>query len=194
MAVDVAEVEEKVEAGRVQRYYGFDPESEYVIRSRNREYTGVTQKHYEFLNGQARAGRMLGSATEEQRWARAERLAWFRSNPGYAIYERGSEPDRAQEPMWAALPAEEVAESTGEADTGETRWVAATPRRTPEADLRNRKTQPMTVVPVANDEVNPEAQPDPEITRTSPRLTAVPDPTPDEGEPSAGPSFPYPQA
>lgn len=109
-------------------YYGFDPDKEYVIRSRSRIYNGTTLQGYRFASGECIAPRMRRDATEEQKWNRGERIAWFNTNrdldgPKYRVYERGTEPPAAEETMW--LGQELPEEDTFLDDSGEERYVAA---------------------------------------------------------------------
>lgn len=169
MPVDVDSAESKVAKGEVAEYYGFDPGVEYVIRTKNRDYQGTTQRYYQFVGGQVIAGAMRSDATEEQKWNRGERLAWFTTAPGYRIYLRGDEPSRADEPMWAGMDPEAGAE-TGEADTGETRvaasWPAAPAKNEPKAARVDGQGRPVTSYPVANSGPSGEAAPTPTVTRT----------------------------
>lgn len=120
-AVDVAFAEKQVKAKKITAYYGFDPNVEYVIRSRSRLYNNTTQGYYRFRNGEALAPRMRPDATEEQKWERGQRLSWFKQKMseepnGYAIYERGTQPPIGSEPMWVDqdIPDEEMLDDSGE--------------------------------------------------------------------------------
>lgn len=155
MPTDVATAENRVRANTLIQYYGFIPEREYVLRSRHRAYHGVTRRRYRFANGECIAPRMKSVATEQQKWDRGERLSWFRDNPGYRIYERGTEPPANEEPMWfgQALPDEAMAlDDSGE----EFRWNAAAGV---ESAIPNA---PITSYPVAplddSGEANPSVQ------------------------------------
>jgi len=112
------------------RTYGFDPDVEYVIRSRWRDYQGVTER-FRFANGQTIAARMRADATAEQIEARCERLARIRDVrkltvdddgapkgevPTYAIYVRGTEPAPQAEPLWRG---QDPPEGQEDVDTGE---------------------------------------------------------------------------
>lgn len=130
-AVDVDFAESQVKKKRISQYYGFDPNSEYIIRSRSRAYNQTTQGYYRFVNGEAIAPRMRQDATEEQKWERGQRLGWFAQKmtekpSGYAIYERGSQPTPELEPMWVgqAVPDEAALDDSGEEAL---RWDAAPP-------------------------------------------------------------------
>ncbi|MCR4339417.1 MAG: hypothetical protein NUW01_05965 [Gemmatimonadaceae bacterium] len=118
--------------------FGFDPLTEYVIRARNWDYQGTTER-FRFANGQAIAAAMRPDATAEQITARSERMARIRdtrklktnadgqpdgTQPTYAIYVRGTEPD--VEPMWRGQAPPEGVEpgtDTGE-ETPEGQWRA----------------------------------------------------------------------
>lgn len=218
MAVDLAAAEDKVERGELEEYYGFDPDSEYVIRARNRDYSGVSQRYYQFVGGQCIAPRMRADADEEQKWNRGERLSWFLTAPGYVLYSRGEEPPRSSEPLWAHLEAEDSVE-TGEADTGElpappATWPAAKPKNEPKAPRMDAKGRPVTSYPVATEGDSGEAAPTPEVRTARPRsaravATANPptantapesdgeaqgDDTGEQSSADDGPSFAFPQA
>lgn len=109
-------------------YYGFEPEKEYVIRSRSRTYNGTTLQGYRFANGECIAPRMRTDATDEQRWNRGERLSWFNKSrdldgPVYRVYERGTEPPASEEPLWFGQKMPEDDSFLDE--SGEERYVAA---------------------------------------------------------------------
>lgn len=196
MPVDVAYVQDKVETGEIEEYYGFDPDSEYVIRAKNRDYQGTTQKHYQFVAGQVIAGPMYQTATEEQKWNRGERLAWFLTAPGYVLYKRGEEPPRDREPLWSELPPES-SEETGEAMTGEmsrpATWPAAPPKNEPRPGRLDANARPVTSYPIANDEKSGEATPKPTVTRTPrPRAAKAPSPTASAPTADAPPAAPTP--
>lgn len=133
-AVDVAFAESQVKKKRITQYYGFDPNVEYVIRSRSRRYNQTTQGYYRFVNGEALAPRMRQDSTEEQKWERGQRLAWFQQKmnekpSGYAIYARGAQPEANVEPMWIGqeIPDEAALDDSGEESL---RWEAAAPLHT----------------------------------------------------------------
>ena len=111
MTVDVAFAEGRVQAGRLTQYYGFDPQQEYVLRSRNRKYNQITQGYYRFNAGECLAPRLRPDATDEQKWARGERLAWLAGEMKlgrYKIYRKGEQPAADLEPMWAGQEPPEV--------------------------------------------------------------------------------------
>ena len=129
--VDVAFAESQVKKKKITEYYGFDPDVEYVLRSRSRRYNQTTQGYYRFANGEALAPRMRADATEEQKWERGQRLAWFQQKmgerpAGYAIYARGSQPTAEMEPMWVGqdVPDEAALDDSGEVTL---KWEAAQP-------------------------------------------------------------------
>lgn len=98
-------VDRRTRAGRGPRngpgyYYGYAAEVTYLIRSRVRTYTGVTER-FQFAAGQAMGFPMREDATLEQKVARGERLARLANNPAYRVYVYGEEPSAALEPMWA---------------------------------------------------------------------------------------------
>ncbi|MFA7296262.1 MAG: hypothetical protein WC211_03625 [Dehalococcoidia bacterium] len=103
------------------RYYGFDPDVEYLIRSRSRSYQGTTLKR-KFSNGVYIAPKMRADASDDQKWTRGEALMWFKQSTGptghvYAVYRRGEEPPSNEEPLWFGQPLpddEAFAEETGE--------------------------------------------------------------------------------
>ena len=101
-------------------YYGFDPAQAYTLRSRVRAYNGTTEK-FVFANGQAVAMPMRPDASEEQRWARGERLGRLSSDRTYRIYPYGEEPAAHREPMWEGQ-ADPMA-IAGDEDTGESTHV-----------------------------------------------------------------------
>ena len=127
MPVDVAFAEGRVQAGRLPKYYGFEPEQEYVLRSRNRKYSQITQGYYRFNAGECLAPRLRPDATEEQKWARGERLAWFAAEMKlgrYKIYPKGTQPLADLESMWIGQEPPEEAQlpDSGEVDA---KWEAA---------------------------------------------------------------------
>ena len=124
MPVDVEYAEERVAANKLKMYYGYDPGTEYVLRSRSRRYNQTTHGYYRFVNGEVLVGRMRQDVSEEQRWARGERLKWFEQNPGYRIYVRSEQPTPEDEPMWRG---QELPEEAALPDSGEeqARWEQA---------------------------------------------------------------------
>ncbi len=106
----------------LKRYYGYDPDREYVMRSPMRGYNGVTE-HYRFTNGQAGAGRVRLDRGDEQHlrdgWNRGQRLATL-VDDGYRVYPRGDEPSAAEESLWSG---QDTPEGEGEVgvDLGEER-------------------------------------------------------------------------
>ncbi len=130
--IDPEAVSTKVRNGQIPLYYGFEPQVEYLIRSRNRAYNGISEGVYQFVNGEAVAGAMRPDATEEQRWARGNRLvrlsqAHSAAGRSYAVYRRGEEPPAHEEIMWFGqeMPESEIL------DTGEERYSAARPPSAP---------------------------------------------------------------
>lgn len=124
MPVEVEFAETRAAAGKIPLYYGYDPDTEYVLRSRSRRYNQTTMAYYRFANGETIAARMKPDATEEQRWNRGERLKWFEQNPGYRIYQRGQQPEADLEPMWRGQepPEEALLPDSGESDA---KWESA---------------------------------------------------------------------
>jgi hypothetical protein len=127
MTVDVAFAEGRVQAGRLQKYYGFDPQQEYILRSRNRKYNQITQGYYRFNAGECLAPRLRPDATDEQKWARGERLQWFNAEMKlgrYKIYTKGTQPAADLEAMWVGQEPPEEAQlpDSGEVDA---KWEAA---------------------------------------------------------------------
>ncbi len=126
--IDTDAIRPKVRNGEIPLHYGFEPNVEYLIRARNRAYNGISEGVYQFVNGEAVAGAMRSDATEEQRWARGNRLirlaqAHSAGGRSYAVYRRGEEPPAHEEPMWFGqeMPESELL------DTGEERYTAARP-------------------------------------------------------------------
>ena len=120
MTVDVAFAEGRVQAGRLTQYYGFDPQQEYVLRSRNRKYNQITQGYYRFNAGECLAPRLRPDATDEQKWARGERLAWFAGEMklGREVDAKWEAAPMAGEPLHApvtSLAAAEVLPDDGSA-------------------------------------------------------------------------------
>ena len=91
-------------------YYGFAPEQTYLLRSRVRAYSGTTER-FVFANGSAIAYPMRlvddasgPAATDEQKWARGERLGRLSSDRTYRVYVYGQEPAANAEPLWRNQP------------------------------------------------------------------------------------------
>lgn len=127
MPVDVAFAEARVELGKLVSYYGFDSNTEYVLRSRNRKYNQTTQGYYRFNAGECLVQRLRTDATEEQKWSRGERLQWFSGEMKlgrYKVYVKGTQPDADLESMWVGQepPDEAQLPDSGEVDA---KWEAA---------------------------------------------------------------------
>lgn len=86
-------------------YYGFPHDKAFVIRSPNRSYNDHTET-VKFVNGEAQIPAIPGSSPQ-QRWNRGERLARMKAL-GYTIYEAGTQPSPADEPLWRGQDAPEA--------------------------------------------------------------------------------------
>ncbi len=128
----------------------FEPDVEYVIRSRRWGYNGVTER-FRFANGQAVAPHMRPDASSEQIASRSERLhrllkvdtselnddgtprGTFQT---YAIYARGEEPHPTQEPMWSKQEAPEGALLDDSGEVGDGQWLPTEKRPSPATKLK----------------------------------------------------------
>jgi len=172
MPTDAGSADAAVKSGKIkERFYGFNPADDYIVRSRSRRYNATSQGYYRFVNGEVVALRMKGDATDEQRWNRGERLAWFTKSdilvqsrqgihsmePGYKVYKRGTEPAPDLEPMWAGqdIPEEAELPDSGESNS---KWEAAPLRGEGSAEIA-------TVMPVAPREDSGESVPKPKTTQ-----------------------------
>lgn len=168
-AVDVDYEEQKYQRDQLRnpRYFGFDPSAEYVIRSKNRAYTGLNLGVYQFTNGEYISGRLRSDATEEQKWQRGARLADFEVNSHgrYKVYRRGTEPPAHLEPMWQgqADPVTDALE-----DTGEERYASLDPTEAEDRWQDVPQDRPVTRYPAARPTVTGEAAADPVITKAKP--------------------------
>lgn len=173
MPVDVEYAESRVAENRLKMYYGFDPGTEYVLRSRSRRYNQTTQGYYRFVNGECLVGRVRPDATEDQKWSRGERLQWFNQNEGYRVYVRGEQPAADSEPLWRG---QEPPEEAALPDSGEeqARWEQAPALHAPIETAVQPEAQPDA------GEMNPEPEKKVTSMRRTPTTTATPLPTDEE--------------